>query len=79
MAGSPDGQGLPDRAVAAHVGTAPVHLPSAFAETQTVVGSQPGESAQQKASAAWPAGAARPVEIVRHGPGVPVTVPGSPG
>jgi len=79
MVGSPDGQGLPDRAVTAPVGVASVHMPLAFAETQTVVGSRPGESVQQEASAAWPAGAARPVEIVRHGPGVPATVPGSPG
>lgn len=47
MAGSPDGQGLPDRAGTVPAGT-------------------------------LPACGARPMEIVRHGPGVPATVPGSP-
>ena len=96
MAGSPDGQGLPNRAGTAPAGTAPVgtvgpapaHPPTlsnlaseaqqAFAQTQAAAGSRPGEPAQQETPAAWPAGSARPREIVRHGPGVPATVPGGP-
>jgi hypothetical protein len=95
MAGSPDGQGLPRQGETVPAGTAPVYpsapgypstrpdLPgearSPFAQTQTAAGSRPGASAQPGASAGWPADSARPREIVRHGPGVPVTVPGGPG
>src|ERR1700722_2415702 len=89
MAGSPDGQGLPSQAGTVPAGATPVHpstrpsLPgealSSFAQTQTAAGSRPGGTAQPGAPAAWPAGSARPPEIVRHGPGVPVTAPGSPG
>jgi hypothetical protein len=79
MAGSPDGQGLADRPDTVPAGTAQAH-PPAFAQTQTqtAAGSQPGEPARPEPLAPWPAVSARPLEIVRHGPGVPATVPGHP-
>jgi hypothetical protein len=93
MTGSTDGQGLPYPADTAPgdtapASTAPMHpatlpnlpggAPPAFTQTQTAAGSRPGGSAPPEAPAAWAASGARPREIVRHGPGVPGTLPGRP-
>jgi hypothetical protein len=90
MAGSPDDRGLPHGADTVAASTTPAHLATVpnlsggapptvtQTQTQTAAGPRPGGSAQREAPAAWPASSVRPREIVRHGPGVPATVPRGP-
>jgi hypothetical protein len=79
MADSPDGQGLAGRPGTVPASTAQADSPAfTQTQTQTAAGSQPGEPARPGPLAPWPAVGARPQEVVRHGPGVPATVPGSP-
>jgi len=88
MAGSPGGEAPPDPTVPDPAWSHPPtqqSLPSgtapAFSATETVTGSHQGGSRGQDGSAQpiapWSASSGRPQEIVRHGPGVPASVPSS--
>lgn len=88
MAGSPGGETPPDPTVPDPAWTHPPtqqSVPSgtapAFSAMDTVTGAPQGGSRGQDGSAQlvapWSASGGRPQEIVRHGPGVPASVPSS--